>query len=631
MHSSELVALSGIGLIGIGCQWLAWRLKVPAILFLLLAGIIAGPVSGWLNPQLLFGDLLYPMISLAVAVILFEGSLTLKFNEIQGLEKVVRNMITVGLLITWVVTAFATRWLTGFSWELAFLFGALVVVTGPTVIIPMMRTVRPNAKIASVLRWEGIVIDPIGALLAVLAFEFIISSSRGEATLGEGLWIFGSIVLTGFLGGAFAGYALGIVLRHFWIPEFLHNLAALSLVLATFTVSDMLSEESGLLAVTVMGIWLANMKNVHTEDILNFKESLSMLFISGLFIILAAQLQFEQFAVLGWSGLGVLVAIQFVARPLKVLVSTTGSSLNWRERALIAWMAPRGIVAASVSALFAIRLQQNGFSQAELIVPLTFSIIIGTVVLQSVTARPLANWLKVAETETTGLLIIGANPVARVIAATLSERGFKTLLTDSSWDNIRAARMAGLMTYYGNPVSEHADRHLDLVGLGRLLALSSQPELNALASVRYRTEFGRNAVYSLPVTKGKDPKREVASEHRGYILFSDDASYAKLASLVSQGANLRTTKLSDDFSFEDFRTKHGKRAIPLFAISPKNRLEVFIAGGKLQPAADWSIISLIQEEEDKHEKPLNEMSATANPKANTRERYAKLTTTASSE
>ena len=611
-----MIALSGIGIIAIVCQWLAWRAKLPAILFLLLAGILVGPVSGLLNPQSLFGELLHPMISLAVAVILFGGSLTLKFNEIRGLEKVVRNMITLGLVITWVVTAVATHWMTGFDWKLAFLFGALVVVTGPTVIDPMLRTVRPNANIANVLRWEGIVIDPLGALLAVLVFNFIVSSAAGEVTLGEGLWIFSSILLTGCVTGAVAGYVLGIILRDFRIPEFLHNLATFSLVLTTFTIANLLSEESGLLAVTVMGMWLANMKNVHTEDILNFKESLSMLFISGLFVILAAELKFEQFAILGWSGFGILFAIQFVARPLKVLVSTAGSSLSWPERALIAWIAPRGIVAAAVSGLFAIRLQQIGFSQAELIVPLTFSVIIGTVVLQSTTARPIANLLGVAEPEAKGFLIIGAHPFARAIAVTLNELGFKTLLTDTTWDNIRAARMAGLTTYFGNPISEHADRHLDLVGLGRLLALLDQPELNTLACMRYRSEFGRNAVYSLPVTAGKDEKREVSSEHKGYTLFSEDASYHKLARLVSLEAKVHVTQLSEDFSFEDFQTKHGERAIPLFALSPKHRLEVFVTGDKRKPLADWTVVSLILEQ-DETKTPSDEVNPNAQPSTGT--------------
>lgn len=597
MDNSILIALTGIGVIAILCQWYAWRVKLPAILLLLLAGIIAGPVTGWLRPEALFGDLLFPIISLAVAIILFEGSLTLKFEQIRGLEKVVRNLVTGGLGVTWIITAIATRFWLRFEWPLALLFGALVAVTGPTVIVPMLRTVRPTARIANVLRWEGIAIDPIGALLAVLVFEFIISSaisSAGGEPWSHVVLTFGGILLSGLVLGAAAGYALGIVLRHYWLPEYLHNFATLTFVLADFTAANLVAEESGLLAVTVMGMWLANMKQVHTEDILNFKESLSMLFISGLFIILAARIEFIQFYALGWGSLGVLATIQFIARPAKVLVSTLGSSLSWRERALIAWIAPRGIVAAAVSALFAIRLERLGFAQAELVVPLTFSVIIGTVVVQSITARGVALMLGVAEPEARGLLIIGANPVAREIAAALDKMGFKTLLTDTNWHNIRESRMAGLSTYFGHAVSEHADRHLDLVGIGRLLALSSQAELNALASIRYRSEFGRNSVYTLPTTPSKNRKHELSQQHRGFTLFNESATYSKLASLLSQNATIRITLLSEDFTFKDFLSKHGKRAIPLFALSPKKkRLDVFVVGGKLSPAVGWSLISLI--------------------------------------
>lgn len=592
MEGTALIALAGIGLTGFACQWLAWRLKVPAILFLLLAGIAAGPVLGWMDPDTLFGELLFPFISLAVAVILFEGGLTLRIEEIRGLERIVRNLVTVGLGVTWVVIALATRFLMGFPWPLAWLFGALVVVTGPTVIIPMLRTVRPTARVANVLRWEGIVIDPLGALLAVLVYEFIISQATG------GAWhhVLGTFVQTlgaGTVVGVSCGYGLGVALRRYWVPEFLHNMVALVLVLAAFTVANLLAEESGLVAVTVFGMWLANMKDVHTDEILDFKESLSLLLISGLFIILAARMEFGQFTALGWAGLGVLAVIQFVARPLKVVVSSLGSDLTGRERAMIAWVAPRGIVAAAVSAIFSIRLEEMGIPQAGLIVPLTFVVIIGTVVLQSLTARPLAMALGVAEPEPRGLLLVGANPVARAIAQTLKGQGFDSLLTDTSWDHVREARMLGLRTYFGNPVSEHADRHLDLVGLGRMLGLSVRPELNALAAVRYRGEFGRNAVYVLPLPKEQREKRAPGPEQGALTLFREDATYAKLASLLSQGAGLKVTPLSEDFDFAAYRARHGEGTIPLFALDPRGRLRIFTVEHPLEPAPGWSVIGLV--------------------------------------
>jgi NhaP-type Na+/H+ or K+/H+ antiporter len=362
-------------------------------------------------------------------------------------------------------------------------------------------------------------------------------------------------------------------------------------VFGVFAASDLLQNESGLLTVTVMGLWLANMRNVPIENILNFKESLSILLISGLFILLAARMDFTHFQALGWPALGVLAIMQFVARPLKIAVCTWGSSLTWSERALLAWVAPRGIVAAAVAALFALRLQQQSFADAELLVPLTFMVIIGTVVLQSVTARLVASWLGVAEPEPRGFLIVGASRVARAVAVALKKRGYESLLCDSNWDNIRAARMEGLTTFYGNAVSEYADRRLDLVGIGRLLGLSPQSELNALAAHRYRREFGDKNTFTLP-SNGDDDKRSVAVA--GQVAFGEDVSYAKLASLLAQDAEIRETKLSESFDFDAYYKQYYKKAILLFAIDPKQRLRVASAEQKFDPGPGWTLISLIQ-------------------------------------
>jgi NhaP-type Na+/H+ or K+/H+ antiporter len=599
MHEYILIALAGIGLIGITSQWLSWWLKLPAILFLLLGGIVAGPLTGWLDPDALFGDLLFPFISLAVAVILFEGSLTLKFEQIKGLQQVVRNLVSIGILVTWTITTIATYLLLDVGWELALLFGAVTVVTGPTVIIPMLRTVRPNARLTNILRWEGIVIDPLGALLAVLVFDFIISG-QGSDALEHTLLGFGTILLVGIVMGALPGYLFGLLLRHHLLPEYLHNLTTLTLVFAVFVSSNLIAPESGLLAVTVLGLWLANMKDVHIQDILSFKESLSLLFISGLFVLLAARLDMHALRELGWPALYVFLAIQFIARPLKVLVSTFGSNLNWRERTLLAWMAPRGIVAAAVAALFALGLQQQGVANANLLVPLTFMVIIGTVVLQSATSRFLARLLDVAEPDPRGFLIIGANPVARTIGKALMEQEYNVLLTDTTWENIRAARMAGLPTYYGNPISAHADQYLDLVGIGRMLALSPVADVNVLAGLRFRREFGQSSIYALQTAQEKDApeKLKAAQQHRGYLLFGEDITFSKLSSLISQGAEIHDTHLGEDFGFEDFQQQYGHRAIPLFAIDPRGRIQVFVANGKMVPQADWTILSLIEPTED---------------------------------
>ncbi len=597
MEEQAVLTIAGIATLSIACQWFAWWVKLPAILFLLLAGILIGPIAGLIHPDALFGPLLFPFVSLSVAVILFEGSLTLKFSEISGLQSVVRRMVTSGLLVTWTVITLSTYYLLDFPFELALLFGALAVVTGPTVIVPMLRTVRPNPRISSILRWEAIVIDPIGALLAVLVFEFIVSGQDGEA-LGRTLISFAKILFVGVGIGATAGYLLGLALRNHWLPEYLQNVTVLAAVFAVFAVSNEIESEAGLLTVTVMGLWLANMRKVPIEGVIDFKESLSVVLISTLFIVLAARIDFDQFRSLGWGALGVLAAIQFIARPLKIMVATYGSSLTWQERSLLAWIAPRGIVAAAVAALFSLRLQNAGYEQAELLVPLIFMVIIGTVVLQSATAGSLARLLKVAEPEPRGFLIIGANPVARNIAVALKKQGYDSLLCDNSWSNVRAARMQGLSTFYGSAVSQYADRKLDLVGMGRLLAMSTQQEINVLSVHRYRREFGDKHVYTLHAKPPVDGGKQMSSHPAGYTAFGDDVSYERLAHALSIGAEMRETRLTENFDFDDYHRKYSKMAIPLFALDAKQRLHIFTAENKVVPGPDWKVLSLIEPEDE---------------------------------
>lgn len=596
MNESIMLTLAGIGLIASACQWLAWWVRLPAILFLLLAGIVAGPVTGWLKPDALFGDLLFPIISLSVAVILFEGSLTLRIHEIRGLEKVVRRLILRGMFLTWGIVIVATHYLLGFNWHLSALFGAIIVVTGPTVIVPMLRTVRPNRKIANILRWEGIVIDPLGALLAVLVFEFVISGHNQEAA-GHMALAFAKILAIGIGVGIGSGYVLGHILRRNWLPEYLHNVFTLTLVFGAFAVSNQLQDESGLLTVTVMGLWLANTKAINTRDILHFKESLSVLLISGLFILLAARVDLWQFQQLGWAGVGVFAVIQLIARPAKVMMAAQGSTLTWQERALLSWIAPRGIVAAAVAALFSIRLQAEGMANADLLVPLTFLIIISTVVVQSATARPLAVWLGVDEPEPRGFLIVGANPVARAIAKHLHGLGVQVLVAGTNWDNLQLLRMERIPVYYGNPVSEHADRQLELIGIGRLLGLSPQPHLNSLAASHYAKEFGRHNIFSLPDRPRDDVQGKMAAsgEVRGQTLFADDASYAKLASLLSQGAVMEDRAVEEETAgelTEQIKALFEHPAIPMFVLSSKGKLAVVAAGVPVSLANGDTVIAL---------------------------------------
>ena len=593
MIEHTLIILTLIFLVGSGCQWLAWRVKLPAIIFLLLSGILAGPVLGLLDPDQLLGELFAHFVALSVAVILFEGSLTLRYKELLGKQRVVRNLVTFGLLITCLITAVITHYALSLSWQISFMFGAVSAVTGPTVIAPMLRTVRPTAAVSNILRWEGIVVDPIGASLAVLIYEFIVSGGGGQA-FGHTLLSFCQLVGIGVLMGTAGGYLFGLLLRNHLIPKFLQSFISLGLVFFFYTISYTLHTGSGLLTVTVMGVWLANMKDVNVKEILNFKESLSIVLISLLFILLAARIDPIAFINLGWKAFLVFLVIQFLARPLSVMISTLGSELSWPERHLLSWIAPRGIVAAAVSAIFAIRLENAGFADAHLLVPLTFFLIICTVLLQSVTARPIALWLGVAEPDSDGYLIIGASPVARVVGKALSDQGFRVLLTDSSWTNISAAKLEGLNTYYGNPISEHAENHLDLVGIGQMLALSAHENMNISSMMHFRQELGTNAVFIIQsrITLNNKDERTTASILRDRTLFGWDVTYGKLAGMLSRGAEIKTIRLTDTFSYQDFIQTHQGETILLFALDDKKKLHIVIDGKPLAPKPGWLLISL---------------------------------------
>ena len=588
MFEHTILSLALILVAGIACQWLAWRMKLPAIIFLLACGVLAGPLLGWLHPDQLFGNLLFPFVSLAVAIILFEGSLTLKFRDIAGLEKVIRNLITFGALISWGIATVATRLLLDFSWEIAALFGAIMVVTGPTVIIPMIRSVRPKDNVANVLLWEGILIDPIGAILSVLVYEFIIAGGL-QGGLTASLLVFARILLIGLFLGISGGVLFATLLRKYWVPQFLHNVIALAMVCGIFALSNLFEDESGLLSVTVMGVWLANRKDLELEDILDFKETLSILLISLLFIILAARMNLNEFLQIGWPAMGVFAAIQFLVRPLSVQLCALGSKLSRAERHLLSWIAPRGIVAAAISALFAIKLEAIGYQNAAQLIPLTFMVIIGTVLLQSSTAGVIADFLGVREPEARGFLIIGANPVALAIAEALQQNGYRVLLTDQNWSAVREAKRKGLPAYWGNAVSEHAERHLNLVGIGYLLALSTQAESNALAAQYYRLEFEPQNIFSIrhQHTAGGKAEAHVSFKYGGRALFAKDVTFQHLTQRLGEGAVIRKTRLTDQFTFASFISDADRQRFDAEGV-----IHVFTEDSDFRPESGWQILTL---------------------------------------
>ena len=596
MSEELLVGLATVIVLGIGSQWIAWRVNLPAILLLLIAGFVAGPITGFFDPNYVFGDLLLPLVSVSVGIILFEGGLSLKFSEFREIRKAVVNLVTIGVLVTWVLSSAASHFLFGLDFGLSVLLGAILVVTGPTVIIPLLRHVRPLGKSGSIMKWEGIVIDPIGAILAVLVFEAILSGGVAEASEQVVLSVI-KAALIGGVSGLFGAYLIIIVLKRYWVPDFLQNPVALMTVVAAFTVSNYFQTEAGLLAVTVMGVVLANQKWVSVKHIIEFKETLRVLFISSLFIILAARLTTSEMAyLLNYKSVVFLVIMFFLVRPLCVFLSTYTSDLNLKEKIFLSWMAPRGIVAAAVSLVFALRLSEAGFEGAESLVDITFLVITVTVAVYGLTASPLARYLGLASPNPQGVLIVGAHSWARAIAKVLHESGFQVSLVDSNWANISAARNDGLKAYYENILLEDISEDVDLDGIGKLLALTSNEEVNSLSALHFVELFGRSQVYQL-TKHSKFSARSEASipQHlRGRLLFSSEATFDYLSERFISGAVIKKTTMTEEFDYESFMSLY-ENALPLFIIKESGELIVCTADSEPAPQKGQQLIALVDE------------------------------------
>ncbi len=591
-----ILGLAVIVFSGILAQWLAWRLRIPSILLLLLFGLLIGPVLGFINPDELFGDTLFPLVSLSVGIILFEGGLGLRFKDLPSIRKVVRNLISVGALVTWVVVGVAAWLIMGLDAQLALILGAILIVSGPTVILPLLRDVRPEGPVGSILRWEGILIDPVGATLALLAFDFVLQTNVREAT-GDAIISLLLIVVVGMALGWAGAKGLAYLLKHYLIPDHLQNAFTLMAVIVVFALSNLLAPESGLLAATAMGMVLANQNAVSIKHIIEFKEDLGVVLTSSIFVLLAARLQINDLLGLGWPALIFLAVIIFIARPLTVLFSTLGSSLKLSEKAFLAWMAPRGIVAASVASIFAIELAHVGYPGADKLVSITFLVIIGTVVVYGLTAGPLARRLGLAESNPQGLLLVGAHPGARNLAKVLQSAGFKVVLVDTNTRNCRLAASEGLQSYCGNVLFEEFVEEIDLGGVGRALALTPNDEVNTLACLHLADIVGRANVYQLlpqSAAPVDGPKQETPPDFAtGRVLFGPDATYRYLYDRFEQGWTVQSLPLPDRVSSEAFLRLVGDQLLPMFVIRNGRRLDVLTAAEPYTPQAGDQLVALV--------------------------------------
>lgn len=572
-----MIELASILVLSVLAQWLAWRIKVPAILPLIIIGLTLGPVSTFFTPygdklldgdQIFSGDLLFAFVSISVGVILFEGGLTLKIKEIRHQAGVVRNLLIFGPIITLIGGGFAAHYLLGLEYRLAFLFGALIIVSGPTVVIPILRNVRPNERINNVLKWEGILIDPLGALIAVLVYEFIQTADFQKADTLEVLKGFFITVSSGIFVGALAAFFLRWILQKNRIPSYLHNVVALGLVIFAFTFAELISHEAGLMSTTFMGIILANVRVEEFKKILSFKEDVSIILISVLFILLSSRIDIVQIEKLGWDAAILFAVVILVIRPLGVWISTLGSKFHWREIVFMSWVGPKGIVAAAVASLFSLQLtsQEGGTinaTQAELILPLTFLVIVGTVILQGATAKPIARLLRVEREEPRGYLIAGANENSRFIARFLTKNGVNVLLADTSKANVKEAQKQGLEVYEGNILGDSVYDDLDLTNIGKLLAMTSSAEVNNLAMKYFEDEFGEDNVFRLSSRKEQEMKEIELPKN---VLFLGKVDYLFLAQAIRKSDQIIVGSVGDNEEYDELQKRYKGRIVPLFLL-----------------------------------------------------------------
>lgn len=612
-----MLELAGIIILGILAQWFAWKFKIPAILPLILIGLLVGPIaaefitedgSKWIEPiwngkkGLFPGDGLYYFVSLAISIILFEGGLTLKRDEIKNVGPVITKLITLGSAVTFFGAGIVAHYTFNLSWELSFLFSGLIIVTGPTVITPILRNIPLKKDVSAVLKWEGILIDPIGALVAVLVFEFI-SVEGGSGFTKTALSEFGKIILFGTSFGFTFAHGLAFIINKKLVPHYLLNVVSLSTVLLVFVESEVFAHESGLLAVVVMGMVLGNGKLKNLKELLYFKESLSVLLISILFILLAANINIEDLMLLyNWQTAILFGTVVFIIRPLAVFLSTYKSKLKTNEKVFISWVGPRGIVAAGIASLFGSKLLKQGVEGAEYITPLVFMIVLGTVLLNATTARAFSKLVGVFLKSSDGILIVGASQFSRMIAKYLSDNGRRVVLIDSNPDHISKSKDMGLEAIETNIYDEDISENIELNDVGYLMALTGSSVVNKHALSKFSDVFGEQAFYRLISTE--EMKNPQDNPEMGLFSHTDD--YINLSEVVRDYPQINEVILKSKEHYLKVIEKLNQEisSIPIFVKSNDNVIHIIPSYSEKMKVEEGNVLMYlgkklkIKEEED---------------------------------
>ncbi len=618
--------------VAVGCQWLAWRLKVPSLLMLLLAGFVLGQ---FFSPDDILGrDMLFAGVNLAVGIILFEGALGLRFSQVRDLGRPIVRLCSVTVLISWFL-ATLTMWLLGYDLRLSLLVGALLVVTGPTVINPILRQLRPTRRVSQLLRWEGIVVDPIGAILAVLVYTAVVAiGARSGFT--NALLTLGTALLVATVTSVATAWFLAFCMRRQLIPDHLQGVVFLAAGVAVLALSNYVRSESGLLSVTILGILLGNAKGLHVDHIKEFKEHLQILFVGALFVVLAGRVSPQDLALVAPQAAIFSVVMIVAVRPLSVWLGLLGVEVTKQERTLMMGMAPRGIVAAAVASIFVLEFQRAAdhaaeqaaqasseatgegaqrladqalslsrlATEADSVVPFVFFFIVVTVTVYGLGVGRLAERLGLAAAQPEGVLFAGGAPWVVGAASRLNELSVPTLVVSNDPTEVRACRAAGLRTERAGILSEHVIDDLDLAGLGSFVAATADDNTNSLAAGEFSHVLGRSSVYQVKRrdtgegdSHNKQRRSGTVEKLSAQIAFDPPTDHDTLLVRSRTDMRITLTKLSQQFTLKDFRSEHPESVI-LFVRS-NNHTKVATPRVVQQTLSSGSVIALVRVNEEK--------------------------------
>lgn len=587
-------------LLGIGSQWAAWKYSLPSIFIMSLAGLIIGPLTGFINPRAVVdADLFHTFISVAVALILFEGSLSLDFKEIKESRNAILRIVKFGALIAMVLGALSAHFVVGLSVTTSLVIGALLIVTGPTVILPLLKQAKLDSKVASILKWEGILVDPLGALVALFVYEISKIFTESIFHMNELIWFFVSTSIAAFLG-IILGLALGKALIKNLIPEHLKAAITICIVLAAFALADTIHKETGLLAVTIMGIVLANMHLPGIEDLKHFNENISVILTSSVFIMLTSSLSMTVLKQICEPRIILFVAsMLFIVRPLSIFLSTINTDISKSERILVSWIAPRGIVALTVSGYFSSKLVSDGFYDASIMVVLTFAVVISTVCAHGFTIQPLAKKLGLAHKGKPGLVIVGSNKFSAKLADFLNKTfHIPTLIVDYNETHLSAACNLGVNHHKGEILHEVENYNLDLMIYQTMLINTPIPMYNILVGNEFIPNLGRANVCQVSVL-GRNVPDTFNSLKSDHLMRLGDyrATFLELITMLERGYKFKEIKITEQFTEKDYYEQMSVSSLNLLALSPSGTIEFFTALAHPKISEGYHIISIVPEDE----------------------------------